>query len=107
MLIDWSMIVCLSIFFLSIYPFYLYICACLVDQWLAFQLDHADDDDDDDQDKLRRIFLILFFTFFSHAYPETAYITATPTGTIGPITVSSIILPNPYKYSDVNNFLFF
>jgi len=28
------------------------------------------------------------FYDFSHAYPETAYITATPTGTIGPITVS-------------------
>jgi len=28
---------------------------------------------------------ILFF--IRHAYPETAYITAAPTGTIGPITV--------------------
>jgi hypothetical protein len=32
-------------------------------------------------------FLRRFFDF-RHAYPETAYITATPTGTIGPITVS-------------------
>lgn len=32
--------------------------------------------------------LIDFSFSFRHAYPETAYITATPTGTIGPITVS-------------------
>lgn len=33
-------------------------------------------------------FVLFFFSYFRHAYPETAYITAAPTGTIGPITVS-------------------
>jgi hypothetical protein len=36
----------------------------------------------------RYYFTFLYENSFRHAYPETAYITATPTGTIGPITVS-------------------
>lgn len=48
------------------------------------------------QNSLRFInVIILFFklyNYFRHAYPETAYITTTPTGAIGPITVCQSII---------------
>jgi hypothetical protein len=41
--------------------------------------------------------LFLYHHYFRYAYSEAAYITATPTGTIGPITVNEFNTKKIFK----------